>query len=86
MEIGEFIVADPNICHGKPTFRGSRIMVRQVVEQVALGMPWEQIVGSWRGKVSADAIREAVALAARSVNFAGISPTSADSRRKLLRS
>jgi uncharacterized protein (DUF433 family) len=24
--LGRYIVADPNICHGKPTFRGTRIM------------------------------------------------------------
>jgi hypothetical protein len=23
--IGRYIVTDPNICHGKPTFRGTRI-------------------------------------------------------------
>jgi uncharacterized protein (DUF433 family) len=27
MELGDFIVADPEICHGKPTFKGTRIPV-----------------------------------------------------------
>jgi uncharacterized protein (DUF433 family) len=36
--IGRYIVADPAICHGKPTFRGTRIMVFQVLEMVAMGM------------------------------------------------
>ena len=44
VELGEFIVADPAICHGKPTFKGTRIMVFQVLEQVAYGTPWERIV------------------------------------------
>ena len=25
--LGRYIVADPKICHGKPTFRGTRIFV-----------------------------------------------------------
>ena len=42
--IGRYIVSDPRICHGKPTFRGTRIMVSQVLEQLASGMAWETIV------------------------------------------
>ena len=38
-KMGRFIVADPDICHGKPTFNGTRIMVAQVLEQVASGDP-----------------------------------------------
>lgn len=63
--LGRFIVADPEICHGKPTFRGTRIMVTQVLKQVAKGMPWEAITAEWRGTVSKDAITEAVELAQR---------------------
>ena len=42
--LGRYIVTDPQICHGQPTFRGTRIMVKQVLEQVASGMAWEAIV------------------------------------------
>ena len=35
--LGRHIVADPEICHGKPTFVGTRIMVTQVLKQVAKG-------------------------------------------------
>jgi uncharacterized protein (DUF433 family) len=61
--IGRYIVTDPRICHGQPTFRGTRIMVSQVLEQVAGGMAWETIVEEWRGSVSKEAIAEAVRLA-----------------------
>lgn len=57
--IGRYIVADPAICHGEPTFRGTRILVSDVMEQVAGGMAWETIVEEWRHDVSADAISEA---------------------------
>ena len=60
---GRYIVNDPQICHGQPTFRGTRIMVAQVLEQVASGMAWEAIVEEWRGSVSTEAIAEAVRLA-----------------------
>jgi len=63
--LGRYIVADPEICHGKPTFLGTRIMVAQVLKQVAKGMPWETITGEWRGTVTKEAIAEAVALAQR---------------------
>jgi uncharacterized protein (DUF433 family) len=28
------IIADPTICHGKPTFKGTRVMVWQVLEML----------------------------------------------------
>jgi len=61
--IGRFIVVDQRICHGEPTFRGTRVMVADVLEQVASGMAWEAIVEEWRGKVPHDAIAEAIRLA-----------------------
>jgi uncharacterized protein (DUF433 family) len=64
--LGRWIVADPRVCHGKPTFRSTRIMVWQVLEMVASGMAWETIVEQWDGKVTRDAIAEAVNLANRS--------------------
>ena len=63
--IGRYVVSDPRICHGKPTFRGTRIMVSQVLEQVAAGRTWETIAGEWRGDVPREAIAEAVRLADR---------------------
>ncbi len=61
--IGRYIVTDPKICHGAPVFRGTRIMVQQVLEQVEMGMAWESIVEEWSGGVSKDAIAEAVRIA-----------------------
>ncbi len=63
--IGRYIVTDPEICHGKPIFRGTRIMVWQVLEQVASGMAWETIEEEWRGKVTKNAIAEAIRLASQ---------------------
>ena len=63
--LGRYIVVDPEICHGKPTFLGTRIMVSQVLKQVAKGMPWDTIASEWHGSISKDAIAEAVELAQR---------------------
>lgn len=63
--LGRYMIADPNICHGKPTFLGTRVMVTQVLRQVAKGMSWDAIEAEWRGTVSRDAIAEAVELALR---------------------
>jgi uncharacterized protein (DUF433 family) len=63
--LGRYMVADPEICHGKPTFLGTRIMVAQVLKQVAKGMPWDVITAEWRGTVTREAIAEAVELAQR---------------------
>jgi uncharacterized protein (DUF433 family) len=61
--LGRYIVSDPEICHGEPTFRGTRILVSDILEQVASGMAWEAIVDEWRGAVSKQAIAESVRLA-----------------------
>jgi len=63
--LGRYMVSDPEICHGKPTFLGTRIMVAQVLRQVAKGMAWDAITAEWRGAVTREAIAEAVELAQR---------------------
>jgi uncharacterized protein (DUF433 family) len=37
------IIIDPKVCHGKPIFRGTRIMVSNVLSQLAGGYDFEQI-------------------------------------------
>lgn len=61
--LGRYIVADPAISHGEPTFRGTRILVSDVLEQLSTGMAWEAIIEEWRGALSKEAIAEAVRLA-----------------------
>lgn len=65
--LGRFVVADPEICHGQPTFRGTRIFVSDVLDQVAGGMAWEAIIEQWRGAITKEAIAEAVRLARESL-------------------
>ena len=51
VELGKYIVADPEICHGQPTFKGTRVLVWVVLEQLADGMSRKAIVKEWRGRV-----------------------------------
>ena len=79
--IGRYIIADPRVCHGKPTFRGTRILVADVLDQVASGMSWEAIIEDWDGKISKEGIQEAVQLASHALlkhaNEFILEPTSA---------
>ena len=66
--LGRYVVVDPKVCHGKPTFRGTRVLVSDVLEQVAAGLDWDAIAQEWRGAVSRAAIAEAVLLAREMLN------------------
>ena len=63
VELGRHIVADARICGGQPTFKGTRIMVWIVLEQLEDGLTWDEVVREWNGKVSKEAIAEAIAIA-----------------------
>jgi len=43
IEINKFIVADSEICGGTPTFKGTRVMVWQVLEMLQGGVSVEEI-------------------------------------------
>ena len=67
VELGTYLVADPALCHGKPTFKGTRILMWQVLDELAHGMTPDEIVAAWGGKVSRAAIAESVLLARESL-------------------
>jgi uncharacterized protein (DUF433 family) len=60
--LGRYIMADPDICHGKPTFHGTRVFVSDVLEMVAEGLAWETIIEEWHDSITKEAIAEAVKL------------------------
>lgn len=41
------ITVNPEIAHGKPTIRGMRIRVQDVLEMLASGMTYEEIVADY---------------------------------------
>jgi len=44
MNILERITFNPEVCHGKPIIRGMRIRVMDVLEMLASGMTFEEIL------------------------------------------
>ena len=67
IELGRFIVADPAICHGKPTYKGTRIMVWQILEALGDGESVDEVVKAWGGHVGRDAVLETIRLAGGSL-------------------
>jgi uncharacterized protein (DUF433 family) len=63
--ISRHIVCDPDIRGGRPTIIGTRIMVSDVLELVARGLPWAFISEQFHGSVSVEAIAESVQFASR---------------------
>jgi uncharacterized protein (DUF433 family) len=47
-----------------PSFRGTRVMVSQVLKMIAKGYSWDHTTSQWQG-ISKEAIAEAVGLAQR---------------------
>lgn len=47
IEVNDYIIIDTEICHGKPTFKGTRIMVYQVLEMLAAGYNEEEILSEF---------------------------------------
>ena len=59
----KWITVDPSVCHGKPVFRGTRVLVSDVVEMLAAGMNIEEILNEYP-QISKEMIYEAIGLAA----------------------
>lgn len=67
-DLGQFIVADPKICRGRPTFKGTRVTVADVLADVERGLSWDFICFRWGdGKITREAVAEAVQLARRAL-------------------
>ena len=64
IEINKYIVADPEICHGKPTFKGTRIMIWQVLEMLREGMSEEEIMKAFPTQLNRAQIKAALDYAA----------------------
>jgi uncharacterized protein (DUF433 family) len=47
MDWRERITVDPNICHGKPCIRGTRIMVSVILDNLAANEPVAAILKSY---------------------------------------
>lgn len=64
-ELGEYIVVDPEICGGEPTFKGTRMYVKDVIQMLGRGYEWDRIIYEFDGQINHEAIAEAIAVGAR---------------------
>jgi uncharacterized protein (DUF433 family) len=62
-EYGEHIVSDPKICGGDLTFKGTRVLVKDVLYFAAQGKDWRWISKAYDGRLTRQAIAEAIELA-----------------------
>jgi uncharacterized protein (DUF433 family) len=60
--LGQHIVRAIGICGGRPTFKYTRIEIAGTLERLAAGETIDEIVEGYRGRVSCDAIHEALNL------------------------
>ncbi len=65
IEINEYIVADNEICHGKPIFKGTRIMVWQVLDLLQAGINIEEIRRDYYPQLTKEAILSAIGYASK---------------------
>ena len=57
------VVSDPQVCHGKPCVRGTRIMVSVILDNLADGLSPDEIVAEYP-PLTLDDVRAAIAYAA----------------------
>jgi uncharacterized protein (DUF433 family) len=65
VEVSKYIVVDDEICHGKPTFKGTRILVSDVIELLASGLSIEKIIRDYYPSLNEDMVKEALIWAAK---------------------
>lgn len=64
------ISIDPNVCHGRPCIKGTRIMVSVVIDNLAAGKYLDEILESYPS-LCKDDVRAALAYAADQVENRG---------------
>ncbi|WP_456474413.1 DUF433 domain-containing protein [Candidatus Pyrohabitans sp.] len=63
MKKPRYIISDPEICHGKPVFKGTRVLVSDVLELLAAGKDVEEVLQEYP-QLNEEMVREALEYAA----------------------
>ncbi len=63
MDWREHIVVDPDVCHGQACVKGTRVMVSVILDNLAAGVVWDEILASYPS-LKEESIRAAIAYAA----------------------
>jgi uncharacterized protein (DUF433 family) len=62
--LSNHVVRAPGVCGGRPTFKYTRIEITGTLDRLAAGENMEDIVTGYRGRVSREAVIEAIHLIA----------------------
>jgi len=65
VEIGKYIAVDDEVCHGKPIFKGTRILVSDVIELLAAGVSIKEIIEDYYPSLNEEMIKDALDWAAK---------------------
>lgn len=66
--LGDYIVAAPGVCGGRPTFKYTRIDAKVVLEAIAGGWSIKRVVEFYqRAEVTREAVQEAILLASEAL-------------------
>jgi uncharacterized protein (DUF433 family) len=65
------IELDPRVCNGKPVIKGTRIPVSVILEQIAEGVSWDQLLGDYP-ELQREDIQAALVYARESIDNAEI--------------
>jgi uncharacterized protein (DUF433 family) len=65
--LGKHIVSAKGVCSGRPTFKYTRVEVATVLRLIAAGVSVDELVANFKGRISRDAIEEALQWAAKLV-------------------
>ena len=64
--LGQYVVAAPGVCGGRPTFEYTRLEVSVILAMLESGVTIEQAVKRYsRSKITVEAVKEAIQLARR---------------------
>ena len=63
ISVNDYIIIDPRFCHGKPIFKGTRIMVSQVLDLLEAGRSAKDILKAFPS-LSPQAVQAALKYAA----------------------
>lgn len=62
--LGKYIVSAKGVCGGRPTFKYTRVEVSVVLRLLASGMSVDELVSNFEGRITREAIEEALMWAA----------------------
>lgn len=58
--LGKHVVRAVGVCSGRPTFKYTRIEITGTLDRLAAGESLDEIVAGYRGRVSREAVIEAI--------------------------